>query len=460
MHAAPSAEPPRAFDKGHWPLTLGVIMGVTLFAFENLAVITIAPRIAEALSGTPLYGWIFSGFLLASLLSTVLGGAQADRHGPARPFALGLLLFGAGLLLSGFAPSMLVFLLGRVVQGLGGGMMVTALYATVNLAYPDALRPRVVALMSSAWVLPALLGPALAGLIAEASSWRVVFWGMVPLLLAVLALSLPALRQLEPGPQQRAARRLPAALLLVAGTGGFLVGLGVGNPLLVPPLLVAGGLAAWLGLGRLMPSGTLRLRAGLPAVVAGRGLFFAAFIGVETFLALMLTGVHGFSSSVTGVAIASGAISWTVASWTQDRLDKTRGGGGRPRRVVLGTILLTLGLASQLLALYATVWPLVLVFGGWMLAGFGIGLAHSTSSVLAFAYAPPGKEGEVSASLQLADQFSAAVSTGVGGALLALATGVGWSLQTGILLAFGFALLLELIAMLAATRTAPRRAPS
>ena len=180
-----SPVPSGVFDPQHRALTVGILLGVTLVAFDGLAVVTVAPRFATALGGLSLYGWVFSGFLLASLFANVAGGEEADRAGPGRPFTLGLLLFGAGLLLSGVAPSMQLLIVGRVLQGLGGGALATAMYFAVNLAYHDGLRPRMMALMSSAWVVPALIGPAAAGLIAEALSWRWIFLGILPLLVVV-----------------------------------------------------------------------------------------------------------------------------------------------------------------------------------------------------------------------------------------------------------------------------------
>jgi MFS family permease len=243
------AKPASVFDQDHRALTFGLVLGITLFAFENLAIITIAPRIAEALDGIKLYGWIFTGFLLASLFSTVLGGEWADQYGPSRSLTVGLLFFGIGLLLSGFASTMPLLILGRVVQGLGGGAIITALYAALNLAYTDALRPRMVALMSSAWVVPALLGPALAGFLAELFSWRVLFWGIVPLLLLVAFLTFPAFHHLErrgssPNLGHTNQSRLPFALGLVLGTGLLLLGFTVSSTMLAVLMSVGGfGLA-------------------------------------------------------------------------------------------------------------------------------------------------------------------------------------------------------------------------
>jgi MFS family permease len=436
-------------------LTFGLILGITLFAFENLAIITIAPQIAKALDGITLYGWIFTGFLLASLFSTVLGGEWADTYGASRPLAIGLGLFAVGLLLSGFAPTMFLLILGRVVQGLGGGAIITALYAALNLAYSDALRPRMIALMSSAWVVPALLGPGVAGFIAEAFSWRILFWGTVPLLIVVAVLTLPAFRGLgkqSSSPQQS---RLPSALGLVVGTGLLLLGFTMSSVVLIAVMVPSGALIAFSSLRQLVPRGTFTLASGLPALVATRGLSFAAFVGIEAFLALMLSEIHGFSSILTGAVIAVGTISWTLGTWIQERWDK-RGSAGRPLRIVLGTLVLLLGLGFQIVVLFTSYVPLLLTMTGWLLAGLGIGLAHSTISVFAFSLAPQGEEGSVSASLQLADQFASALCTGLGGALLALAVSTGRGEQYGIFLAFVLSGVLGVLSIVAACQVSDR----
>ena len=183
---------------------------------------------------------------------------------------------------------------------------------------------------------------------------------------------------------------------------------------------------------------------------------YAAFVATEAFLVLALTEVHGLSASLTGVVIATGAVSWTAGSWLQDRWDErspenehdTR----RRSRLALGTLILSVGIGVQLLALFIDVYPLLITVLGWLLCGLGIGVAHSTSSVLAFAFAPRGEEGAVSASLQIADQLTSALSTGVGGAVLATAVSLQWGQQPGIAVIFGINLFLVGTALLAAYR--------
>src|SRR5579862_8616486 len=87
-------------------MTVGLVLTVTFVASEALAVVTVMPVVAKDLGGLRLYGWVFSGFMLGSVIGIVLAGREADRRGPAVPFSAGVVLFSAGLAIAGTAPSM------------------------------------------------------------------------------------------------------------------------------------------------------------------------------------------------------------------------------------------------------------------------------------------------------------------------------------------------------------------
>ncbi|MEU3932879.1 MFS transporter [Streptomyces sp. NPDC029044] len=112
----------------------------------------------------------------------------------------GISSFGAGLLLSGTAGAMWVFILGRAVQGLGGGLVIVALYVVVGRAYPERLRPAIMAAFAASWVLPSIVGPLAAGTVTEQLGWRWVFVGIPLLVVFPLALALPQIRRRASGP--------------------------------------------------------------------------------------------------------------------------------------------------------------------------------------------------------------------------------------------------------------------
>jgi len=186
------------------PLTIGLVLAVTLVAFEALAIATVLPVVSRDLGDLRLYGWVFSAFMLSSLIGIVVAGTLADRVPLGRPMLAGLGLFAAGLVIGGTAPSMEVLVAGRAVQGLGAGVVPAVAYVAISRGYPDGCRPRMFAVLSTAWVIPGLIGPAIAALVAAAVGWRWVFLGLLPLVAVAGLLSVVALRAV-PRPD-RAAR--------------------------------------------------------------------------------------------------------------------------------------------------------------------------------------------------------------------------------------------------------------
>ncbi len=151
------------------------------------------PVVASDLGGISLYGWVFSAFFLGDLVGIVAAGQQADTHGLVRPYLMGLGLFAAGLAIGGLAPSMPVLVIARGVQGLGAGAIPAVAYVSIARQYPPGLRPRMFAILSTAWVVPGIAGPALAGLVAAQMSWRAVFLGLLPFVVVAAVLTVPSL---------------------------------------------------------------------------------------------------------------------------------------------------------------------------------------------------------------------------------------------------------------------------
>ena len=225
-----------------------------------------------------------------------------------------------------------MLLAGRALEGAGAGALIVVTYASSSRAYPPEMYGRMLALMSSAWVLPSLAGPAVAGFVADHASWRWVFVFLLPFLPLAMALTLPGLRALPAPGASPAPRRLAAALALATGTGVFLAALELeGTALLV--LLAAAGLAIALpALRTLLPAGTLRAARGLPSGVAVRGLLAVGFLGCDAFMPLALTELRGFSSSQAGLVISAASLSWSLGAYLQARRDRADDGAGRPQR--------------------------------------------------------------------------------------------------------------------------------
>lgn len=396
-------------------LTIGVTLVVVATAFEALAVATIMPVLARELGGLAYYGWAFSAFLLANIIGITVGGSESERFGRARSFKAGTALFCGGLALSGIAPTMPVIVVGRVLQGFGAGLVYTLSYSAVARAYAVSLQPRMLAILSSAWVIPGLVGPGIAGLVAEHLSWRWVFLGLLPMPLLAAKLVLPALAGFAPSSRAAGGGRIGLAFRLGLGSGTALVGVGASSWQLALPLTALGTVVAAHALRQLLPPGTLSARAGLPAAIASMGLINFAFFGTEAFVPLALTHVRHAPVLIGSVALTAAALSWTAGAWLTVRF------AGRVRRRVIvrrGLASLAAGLIATLALLSSSVpaWCAVIA---WGIAGLGMGLAFTATSASILESAVPGEEGVASASLQLAQVLGAALSTGIGGALIA-----------------------------------------
>ncbi|MCK7592350.1 MFS transporter [Pseudomarimonas salicorniae] len=441
---------PSLFSPGLRAPSIGAVALISMVAFEAIAVAAAMPTAAAALSGIGLYALAFGGTLAAGLVGMVLAGNDCDARGPRASMVWGLGLFGAGLLLAGVAGSMLQLVLGRVAQGLGGGMIGVAIYVAAARLYPGALRPRLFALFAAAWVLPAILGPGLAALIVESVGWRWVFLGVLALLPACAWLLLPALAPSVEAPRWPAdARARLGWALLGAGAALSLHALGK------PPLdLTGAGLGALclsalaLSAFRLLPPGTLRAGRGLPSVVLLRGLLASSFLAAEVFIPLWLTLHAGWSVAEAGLSLSLGALCWSLGSGLQARI-----GGTAKRSLALrgGLLLTALGIAGQLLAV-SELLPAWSMPPLWALAGFGIGVAFPILSVLMLELAEPAEHGRAAAALQLSEALSHT-------ALLAV-IGIGFAALQAEQPVLAFSLVFAPCAALATLATLLSRRPS
>src|SRR5690349_16138589 len=165
------------------------------------------PVVTVDLDGRGLYALAFSATFAAGVVGMVAIGSWADRRGPAVPLFSAIAVFALGLAVAGTATSMTLFVAARFLQGLGAGGMTVALYVLVAIVYPAGLHIRIFGAFASAWVLPSMVGPFVAGFVADALSWHWVFLGVVALVAVAAALMVPAVR----GRDRDAADRVPAS---------------------------------------------------------------------------------------------------------------------------------------------------------------------------------------------------------------------------------------------------------
>jgi MFS family permease len=434
--------------EGRARLTAGVVLVEFVAAVQALVVTTIMPAVRRDLGGLEFYGLVFSGFALAEMAATPAAGRAADRLGPARPFLLYGGLFAAATALCGLAPSMPLLAAFRLAQGYGAGGAYTIAYAAVARAMPEAARPRVLALLSFAWIAPGLLGPALGALIASTVGWRWAFFMLLPLIGAAAALALPGLRRVaaEAAPPPPLSPRWPVQL--AAGAALAISGLSAAS-WITPPALVVGSALAWPALRRILPAGTLGFRPGLPACVVAAFCLLFGYVGADYFVPLLITGVRHGSLAQAGLVVSLGAVSWSIGAWWQSRYVNRF---PRPLVVRAGAGMLALALGGLLLAIaLPSIW---IAAAAWGLGGIGVGAAYPTVWLLIMASAQQGGVGTAVASARLGETLGLALGGGLGGAAIALSHAAGAPLAVGLAAAFGLALL----AVIGAVALTPRLA--
>ncbi len=427
--------------------TIGSIALIFLGAFETLAVTTIMPTIARDLDGESLYSLAFSGTLAASVIGMVVAGRLSDNNGPVRPLIIALVVFLAGLLVSGTALSMDVFVVGRVLQGLGNGAITVALYVVVGRLYPPALHPRIFGAFAAAWVLPSLIGPPVAGVVADLFSWHWVFLGVAGLMVVASASVIPALLHL---------RTMPASQLPPETKSWWSVIWSLVVAVAILAISVSGEFHIWwlvavafvivvIALRPLVPVGTLLARRGLPSTVLLRGIIAASFFAAEIYLPYMLNVKYDLPTWLAGLILTIGAISWAAGSQFQSRM-----GDRMPHATVtrIGATLLVIGISTQFITALLTLSPIVAA-AGWFVAGAGMGLLFPRINTLVLSYSNERNQGFNSAAMSITDATGGATAIAFGG-LIFLA--FGGPSGAGFAAALGFTALLALVALPVASR--------
>ncbi|MCF2532290.1 MFS transporter [Yinghuangia soli] len=455
------AQPTSVMEKPYRALTLGIVSVVLLIAFEAMAVGTAMPVAVRDLDGMSLYGLAFSGYFTTSLLAMVFSGQWCDVRGPRIPLVGGIAAFAAGLVLSGTAQSMLPFVAGRAVQGIGGGLVIVALYVVVGRTYPPSIRPKVFSAFSAAWVLPSIVGPPVSGMVTDHLGWRWVFLAIPALVVLPMLTIVPQLGKVQAeiaadvGPEARIDRR---RILAAAGAslGAGLLQYGGQHLSVVGGILLgAGALLMLPTVPKLLPKGTLRAARGLPSVILSRGLLAGSFFAVESFVPLMLVSEHGFSPTRAGWTLTTGALSWALGSWLHGRTPASR----RPYLVPIGFLLVSCAIGGAALALVPGISPYV-VLPAWFVGGIGMGLSIAALSTLTLDLSAPDEAGGNSAALQVSDALGTVLLMSLGGAFFAaLHNGEG---QDGKVFTVIFLILLgiSLLGSLIGPRIRPAKVPA
>lgn len=361
-----------------------ICLAVWLNAADSLIAATIMPSVGRSLGGYAYFGWATTGYLMGSVLAAASSGVVAVRYGLRSATVAAAVLYTGGCVLSAVAPGIFPFLIGRILQGIGGGWVVGLSSVAIGLLFANRLLPRVYSAISSVWGVAVILGPMLGGLFADAGSWRAVFW-MFAIQGAIVAV---AAKVMLPAREHAASSRAVAwrplgmigigiALIAVADSAGSfsgaaaLIGLGMGALVLALKLDTRSRV-------RLFPHGS-----GDPSSIHGAGyatifLLYVATMGLMVYGPAVLQTLRGLSALAAGYVVGTEALLWTAVSLPVAGLT-----GQWPKRLIrLGAFVVLLGLAFCTLVFDDSDLAWVVAAAGLIGAGFGMSYAFISQAIL------------------------------------------------------------------------------
>jgi EmrB/QacA subfamily drug resistance transporter len=332
MNASPPLAATAPLDHSEVRLIIvGVLVAMFLAALDQTIVATALATIGRDLGNFDLLPWVVTAYLVTSTAVTPLYGKFSDIHGRRPTLLVGICVFVIGSAACALAPNMLALILGRALQGLGGGGLISLAQTIIADVVSPRERGRYQVYIASVFISSSLAGPVLGGFFAQHLHWSLIFWINLPLGALAFVMTDRLLRRL-PRHERKHAIDVLGAVLLVAATCVLMLGLNWGGtryPWVSAPIagLFAGSAVLWalfaLRLGRapepLIPLSLFRngvVRNGTLSACFGMGVF----IGMSIYVPVYLETVRGLSAADSGLALVPLMVGTVVGATLSGRL--------------------------------------------------------------------------------------------------------------------------------------------
>jgi EmrB/QacA subfamily drug resistance transporter len=402
-----------------------VMAAMFMAALEGTVVGTAMPSIAARFGDLSNYGWVFSAYLLAQTVTSISFGRLADIAGRKAAIVLGLSIFIAGSLASGFAWSMGSLIAFRVVQGIGAGAILPLSMTIIGDLYPPNERGKAQSLIATVFGTSSVAGPIVGGVIVEQASWSWIFWINVPIGLIAIVAFLRLLPKHEASHQQPLNIRGNLVLALTMAGALLAVGWAGSGKLDLAGTAVATSLLLGLTFVRIERRASSRIFE--PSVWLHPGIAFAngstalaamSIIGLTAFLPLFMQVQLGSPPVVAGLALTAIAMGWpigaTVAGWYQLKI-------GLRRTMLFGAVSHIVGTIA-----FVTLDSAAGFFhaaGGSFLMGLGMGLLTSAALMIVQEAVPVTQRGAATSANVFARNLGSVIGVSVFAAIFNIALG-------------------------------------
>ena len=399
-------------------------IGVLLHAINMLVVSTIMPWIVEDIGGLPFYAWPSMLYMVGTITGAACGEPAMAALQQRSAYIFAALVFGLGAAITALAPNMTVLIAGQMVQGFGGGLLTALSMAIVRFVFSEALRVRILSVISTTWSVAALLGPAVGGIFVHLDWWRGAFWFS---LFAVILFVVAAWRAIPGDGGEKNAPHWPLLRLLLLAAAVLCIGFAgqIENTFTASIVMAASIALTWMTFrvdsrvpNRLFPSGAMSAFSPVGSAYLAMFLLSASHGVALLYIPLALQVLYGASEIWVAVFFSVFSLGWTlgaliVASWD----------GRRSHHAMFwGMVLVALCAAALAYGVGATsIWYVLFLI---TLFAIGIGLANVHMIAWSMAQALPGEESVTASSSQSCRSLGIAFGFGAAG-LVANLAGVG-----------------------------------
>ena len=355
-------------------LAAGLLLVELVAACQSYLTTTITPLMAQELSAQGSYGLLAAATQAALFLTMPLGAALLSRWSAAQMMTWLTPLIVLGAVLSAVAPTLALFLTGRVLAALAAGALMTVSLSALATALPAAWRRIVLAGYALVWLIASLLGPMYAGWTAAAVGWRWSLVGYLPLFLLARWVVIVQLRRHDRG-QAGPSKALGLGPAVVLASGITLVSL-AGDSWARIALALLGAVAVVFAAVRILPAGTLWPARGRHGAILLMGVLTFSYFGAQSIVAITAHDLLGRDAGPLAVLLAAGGVGWAVLGILCGRWP-ARSTTAYGWRIVAGALLLAAGggmMAFAVVPGMEAAWPLLLT--GWSVAGLGMGLCY------------------------------------------------------------------------------------